>query len=59
MKLSGKFTFLFTGGKERKIVFAKQPFNYFEVTSYPNTFCKNNPSFSIITKIPFLRAFKF
>jgi hypothetical protein len=34
-------------------MFAKPPFTYFKVTSYPMTFCKNNPSFSIITKIPF------
>jgi hypothetical protein len=40
-------------------MFAKQPFTYFEVTSHPNTFCKNNPSFSAIIKIPLLLAFKF
>jgi hypothetical protein len=37
-------------------MFAKPPFTYFEVTPYPITFYKNNPSFSIITKIPFLLA---
>jgi hypothetical protein len=26
-------------------MFAKPPFTYFEVTSHPNTFCKNNPRF--------------
>jgi hypothetical protein len=55
----GKFIFLFTGGKERKIVFAKQPFIYFEVTSYPIHFARTTLVFSIITKIPFLLAFKF
>jgi hypothetical protein len=42
-----------------KNVFAKQPFTNFEVTSHPNTFCKNNPSFSVNIKIPLLLAFKF
>jgi hypothetical protein len=37
-------------------MFAKPPFTYFEVTPYPISFYKNNPSFSIITKIPFLLA---
>jgi hypothetical protein len=40
-------------------MFAKPPFTYFEVISYPITFCKNNPSFSIITKIPLYLHFKF
>jgi hypothetical protein len=26
-------------------MFAKSPFTYFEITSHPNTFCKNNPTF--------------
>jgi hypothetical protein len=39
-----------------KNTFAKPPFTYFEITSPPNTFCKNNPRFSVITKIPFLFA---
>jgi hypothetical protein len=26
-------------------MFTKPPFTYFEVTSYPITFCKNNPKF--------------
>jgi hypothetical protein len=37
-------------------MFAKPPFTYFEVTPYPITFYKNNPSFYIITKIPLLLA---
>jgi hypothetical protein len=37
-------------------MFAKPPFAYFEVTSYPNTFAKTTLGFSIITKIPFLFA---
>jgi hypothetical protein len=40
-------------------VFAKPPFTYFEVTFYPITFCKNNPSFSVIIKIPLLLVFMF
>jgi hypothetical protein len=60
MKLLGKFTFLFTGVKKEKLCLQNNPSPTLnEVTSYPNTFCKNNPSFSIITKIPFLLAFKF
>jgi hypothetical protein len=52
MKLLDEYI-IFTGDKVRESLFAKPPFTYFEVTSYPITFCKNNPSFSIITKIPF------
>jgi hypothetical protein len=50
MKLLGKYIFL-QG--------LKQPFTYFEVTSHPKIFYKNNPSFSVIIKIPLLLAFKF
>jgi hypothetical protein len=35
-----------------KNMFAKPPFTYFEINSHPNTFCKNNSRFSVITKIP-------
>jgi hypothetical protein len=55
MKLLDKYI-IFTGDKVRESMFAKPPFTCFEVTSYPITFCKNNPSFSIITKIPLLLA---
>jgi hypothetical protein len=44
MKLLDKYI-IFTGDKVRKSMFAKPPFIYFEVTPYPNTFCKNNPRF--------------
>jgi hypothetical protein len=41
-------------------MFAKPPFTYFEITSYPNTFCKNNPRFFCNYKdTPFYLHFKF
>jgi hypothetical protein len=55
MKLLDK-NIVFAGDKVRESIFAKPPFTYFGVTSYQITFCKNNPKFSIITKIPFLLA---
>jgi hypothetical protein len=57
MKLLGKY--IFYRGYSKKNVFAKQPFTRFEVTPHPNTFCKKNPSLSVIIKIPLILAFKF
>jgi hypothetical protein len=55
MKLLDKYI-IFTRDKVRESMFAKPPFTYFKDAPYPITFCKNKPSFSIITKIPFLLA---
>jgi hypothetical protein len=55
MELLDKYTFFYKG-QNKKNMFAKLPFAYFEITSYPNTFAKTTLGFSVFTKIPFLLA---
>jgi hypothetical protein len=55
MKLLDKYIFFYKG-QNKKNMFTKPPFTYFEITLIQIHFTKTTLGFSAITKIPFLLA---